>query len=75
MLTGTVTGVVSVIGYTPDIFMPLAGGALLDKYPGTPGYRYFFVFIAFLCLLGLVAALIIQRKFVKEEDGKDGKKR
>lgn len=74
-LTGTVTGVVSVIGYTPDIFMPLAGGAFLDSYPGVLGYRYFFIFIAFLCLLGLMAALIILRKFVKQEDCKDGKRR
>lgn len=74
-LTGTVTGVVSVIGYTPDIFIPLAGGALLDGYPGALGYRYFFIFIACLCMLGLMVALFILRKFVKQEDCKDGKKR
>lgn len=67
-LPGTVTGIVSVIGYMPDIFMPLAGGALLDGYPGALGYRYFFIFIAGVCLLGLLAALIILRKFAKQED-------
>ena len=65
-LTGTVTGIVSVIGYTPDIFMPLAGGALLDGYPGALGYRYFFIFIAGVCMLGLLAAIIILRKFAKQ---------
>jgi len=62
-LTGTATGIVSVIGYTPDIFMPVAGGALLDKFPGSQGYRYFFLIIVGLCVLGLISALIIMRKY------------
>jgi sugar phosphate permease len=66
-LTGTATGIVSVIGYTPDIFMPLAGGALLDGYPGALGYRYFFTFIAGLSLIGLMAAFIILRKYVNPD--------
>jgi MFS family permease len=65
-LTGTVTGIVSVIGYTPDIFMPMVGGVFLDRYPGGSGYRYFFLFIAFLCLLGLLAAFFILKKFVRK---------
>ncbi len=68
-VTGTATGVVSVIGYTPDIFIPLAGGALLDRYPGALGYRYFFLFIAGLCFMGLLAALIIMRKYIKRRAG------
>jgi nitrate/nitrite transporter NarK len=71
-LTGTVTGVVSVIGYTPDIFMPVLGGAFLDSYPGALGYRYFFIFIAFLCLVGLLAALFILKKFAKKKDPRPG---
>jgi nitrate/nitrite transporter NarK len=62
-LTGTATGIVSVIGYTPDIFMPVAGGALLDRFPGGEGYRYFFLIIILLCLLGLLAAWTIGRKY------------
>jgi nitrate/nitrite transporter NarK len=65
---GTATGVVSVIGYTPDIFMPMVGGVLLDGYPGPLGYRYFFMFIAGLCFLGLLAALIILRNYAKKKD-------
>ncbi|MFQ6031584.1 MAG: MFS transporter [Candidatus Zixiibacteriota bacterium] len=65
-VTGTATGVVSVIGYMPDIFIPLAGGALLDGYPGAWGYRYFFLFISGLCFLGLLAALVLIRKYIKK---------
>lgn len=63
ILTGTATGIVSVIGYTPDIFMPIAGGTLLDRYPGALGYRYFFLIIVGLCVLGLISALAVMRKY------------
>lgn len=65
-VTGTATGALSVIGYTPDVFMPMVGGVLLDRYPGALGYRYFFIFIAGLCLLGLMAAFLILKRFVKK---------
>jgi len=61
VVTGTATGVISVIGYTPDIFMPLIGGALLDHYPGAVGYRLFFGIIALLCCIGLGASIMIGR--------------
>jgi nitrate/nitrite transporter NarK len=62
VLTGTAAGIVSVIGFTPDVFMPLIGGVFLDGYPGVLGYRYFFIFITCLCIIGLLAALIILKK-------------
>lgn len=69
-VTGTATGVISVIGYTPDIFMPLIGGIFLDGYPGIRGYRYFFIFITILCLIGLLATIIIFKKYARMEDRK-----
>ena len=60
-VTGTAAGVVSVFGFTPDVFMPLLGGVLLDAYPGSAGYRYFFAFIVILSIIGLLAALAIHR--------------
>jgi nitrate/nitrite transporter NarK len=66
-LTGTAVGTISVIGYTPDIFMPVLGGALLDRYPGVAGYRYLFLLITGMCVLGLLATLIIMRQSVKQK--------
>jgi MFS family permease len=66
-VTGTAAGIVSAVGFTPDIFMPLLGGVLLDTFPGAPGYRYFFLTVAAFCALGLVASLLIYFKFVKRD--------
>lgn len=61
-VTGSAAGVLSIIGFTPDIFMPIIGGLFLDNAPGPEGYRNFFVFIAALCAVGLFASIAIDRK-------------
>ena len=61
-VTGTAAGIISVIGYTPDIFMPLLGGLLLDRFPGEAGYRYFFFFTSGVCIIGFIAAVLIWRR-------------
>jgi nitrate/nitrite transporter NarK len=61
-VTGTAAGIVSVVGFTPDVFMPIVGGVLLDRYPGGLGYRYFFALIAVLCVLGLLSSLVIHNR-------------
>lgn len=55
-VTGTAAGVISAVGFTPDVFMPMLGGVLLDAYPGAEGYRYFYLVIAVMCAIGSVAA-------------------
>lgn len=64
-VTGTATGVVSTIGFTPDIFMPLLGGYLRDSYPGAEGYQYFFLTTAAICGVGLAASLLIYFRLAK----------
>jgi len=66
VVTGTAAGIVSAVGFTPDIFMPLLGGVLLDNYPGPVGYRYFFLTTAAICCVGLAASTIIYLRFVKK---------
>lgn len=60
-VTGTAAGVISVIGYTPDIFMPLLGGVILDRLPGPEGYKVFFLLVAGISAVGLAATLILSR--------------
>lgn len=66
-VTGTAAGIVSAIGFTPDIFMPLLGGMLLDNFPGSEGYRYFFFITAAICCVGCGASLLIYLKIVKKQ--------
>jgi len=58
-----------VVGFTPDVFMPIVGGVLLDRYPGELGYRYFFGLIVMLCALGLLASLIILSRYRQKGEG------
>ena len=63
--TGIATGIISVIAYTPDIFMPTLGGIILDAYPGASGYQYLFLIVSFFSMIGLVAAYVIYQKIQK----------
>jgi len=53
-LTGTAVGVVSFIGYTPDIFMGPIMGYFLDSFPGLLGHQYVFGFCSIFALFGFV---------------------
>ena len=52
-VTGAAVGLVSVIGYTPDVFMGPAMGYLLDRSPGAVGHRHVFLMVAGLPRSGL----------------------
>ena len=65
-VTGTATGIISVLGFTPDIFMPYIGGMLLDAFPGATGHRYFFLLTTALCVVGFLAATTIYFKYVRK---------
>ena len=54
-VTGAAIGLVSVIGYTPDIFFAPIGGRILDANPGVAGHQNYFLFLAGTALLGLLA--------------------
>jgi nitrate/nitrite transporter NarK len=60
--TGTAIGVISVLGYTPDIFLPALGGVILDANPGARGYQYLFLLVTALSAIGMVAAYIVYRR-------------
>jgi sugar phosphate permease len=55
-VTGTAVGVVSVLGYTPDIFMGPLMGHLTDTYPGAAGHQYLFGVLALFSVLGFAAS-------------------
>jgi len=60
-VTGTAVGLVSVVGFTPDIFVAYIAGILLDRSPGLAGHQHFFFFMAAFAALGLIASYITMR--------------
>ncbi|MFQ3190217.1 MAG: sugar phosphate permease [Paraglaciecola sp.] len=60
-IKGLAIGVISLLGYSPDIYLPLLEGFLLEQYPGKKGYAIYFGSIAAMGLLGAVAAWQLRR--------------
>jgi nitrate/nitrite transporter NarK len=65
-VTGTAVGLVSVLGFTPDIFVAYVGGVLLDRSPGLAGHQHFFLFLAAFAALGVIASYTIMRMLHKK---------
>jgi len=65
IMTGTAVGLISVVGYTPDIFATPIIGYLLDKYPGVLGHQYVFTILVLFSILGLLAS--IKFAYLKKE--------
>ena len=56
VLTGTAVGIISLVGYTPDIFAGPAMGYLLDASPGLKGHQHVFWMLAVFSFVGGLAA-------------------
>lgn len=65
-MVGTAIGVISVIGFFPDVYMNALVGTLMDAFPGARGYQYaFFVMLGFAAV-GLIASLVLIRMLKKQ---------
>jgi hypothetical protein len=52
---------ISLLGYTPDIFFAPIAGRIVDANPGIVGYQQFFLFLAAIAALGMaVVAMLIR---------------
>lgn len=60
-LTGTAVGVISVVGYTPDIFVGPVMGYFLDNNPGIYGHQLVFIFLTVFAVIGLISAFLFYR--------------
>jgi len=65
-VTGSAIGLVSVAGYTPDIFWGPVMGFLIDRSPGALGHQHVFAMVAVFGFVGLAAAIafrwVVRRK-------------
>jgi sugar phosphate permease len=65
-LTGTAVGILSIVGYTPDIFSGPLLGVLLDSSPGKVGHQHVFMVLAGFTLVGLITSVLLYRSSKKE---------
>ena len=59
-LTGTAAGVISVIGFTGDVFFPPLAGWLVDTRGVEAGYQLIWRALAVACVLGLAVTRLIR---------------
>jgi hypothetical protein len=59
--TGTAVGIMSFLGYTPEIFMGPLMGVLLDNNPGAGGHRYVFLVLSIFSLTGMITGWFFSR--------------
>jgi hypothetical protein len=55
-IKGLAIGLMSLVGYAPDIYLPLINGPILEQFPGKTGYSIYFSLIVFMGLLGTLSA-------------------
>ena len=68
-IKGMAIGIISLIGYAPDVYLPLINGALLERYPGKTGYSIYFIGIATMGLLGAASAYRLRVVVRQKEQG------
>lgn len=57
-LCGTAAGLISTVGYLPEIFISLVAGYTLEAMPGYEGYKTYFTFVIVMMLAGAVVSFI-----------------
>lgn len=60
-VTGAAVGLISLIGYTPDIFFASLTGRILDANPGFVGFQNYFLFLAIVSIIGILLVYGLNR--------------
>tara|TARA_B100001248_G_C27399676_1_gene469100 strand:+ start:10303 stop:11556 length:1254 start_codon:yes stop_codon:yes gene_type:complete len=63
--TGTATGLISLVGFTPDVFFAPLTGRILDANPGLVGFQHYFLFLSLCAFLGLISVWCFTRSLKK----------
>lgn len=72
--TGIAAGIVSFIGYVPDMFINSYYGGLLDSHPGIKGYNLIFLSMIALCVIGLICGIVLYKLVYSKKKESVGEK-
>ena len=56
-LTGSTVGLISLVGYTPDIFFAPIGGRILDSASVLVGHQRYFMFLTGIAIVGVLSVI------------------
>lgn len=68
-MAATATGLICTIGYLPEIIVPFCAGKLLDGF-GEVGYRYLFMGIVILMVIGIIMLRVYDAQMKKVKNAK-----
>ena len=68
-VTGAAVGAISVVGYTPDIFVGPIMGYLLDNSPGIWGHQQVFIMLTIFSLIGFLTAIYFYGYSTRKKSG------
>ncbi len=66
--TGTAVGIISVIGFTPDIFFASIAGRILDASPGIEGYQAYFLMLSGFSTAGMLASVVLAKRVLGKNE-------
>lgn len=66
-ITGTTIGVVSVLGYAPDIALPIIINMIFSAFGDNGGYNAYFIFTAILGVFGVVLVGLFAKQVQKQK--------
>ncbi|QGZ59197.1 MFS transporter [Paraburkholderia acidiphila] len=61
-VTGLAIGIISMIGLSPDVFLPMISSAISHRFPGVLGTQLYFAYIGACCLLGSGLVYIFKKR-------------
>lgn len=74
-LAGTASGIISIVGYAPEMFLYVVAGALLDNNPGITGFNMIFILTGVLSVVGFILTMILRssnkKVRLKMKEGKE----
>jgi nitrate/nitrite transporter NarK len=66
-ITGLAIGIVSVVGYSPDILLPLINGWATQRFPGMTGYQIYYSYITTVGAFGVIAAHALSKRIARRK--------
>ena len=66
-IMGLAIGIISVVGYSPDVLLPLINGWFTQTFAGMLGYQLYFTYVLVMGSLGVIAALALGKRIAKRK--------